>query len=179
MPSHHQKQSPRCLTLLTCQIICVSCNQTCMLPFLGIYIESWFEVLWPSFVNSDGHADLSARGFSLFHKLNSTRLSASQISKTSRLLISSSSKAIQGIHALCTSAIFFIALLYEMHSPLTGTYNCRSRGQEIIHVDWKHALQVNGHFMAKLDPLKIDARPTPIELDPTLYGFSDKDLDRE
>lgn len=33
--------------------------------------------------------------------------------------------------------------------------------------------------MAKLDPLKLDQRPTPIELDPELYGFTDKDLDRE
>ena len=41
------------------------------------------------------------------------------------------------------------------------------------------ALQVNGHFMADLDPLGLDRRPMPIELDPALYGFSDKDLDRE
>ena len=39
--------------------------------------------------------------------------------------------------------------------------------------------QVNGHFMAKLDPLGLDRRPTPVELDPALYGFTDKDLDRE
>ena len=39
--------------------------------------------------------------------------------------------------------------------------------------------QVNGHFMADLDPLGLDRRPMPIELDPALYGFSDKDLDRE
>ena len=39
--------------------------------------------------------------------------------------------------------------------------------------------QVNGHFMANLDPLGLDKRPMPIELDPALYGFSDKDLDRE
>jgi 2-oxoglutarate dehydrogenase E1 component len=41
------------------------------------------------------------------------------------------------------------------------------------------AYQVNGHFMAKLDPLGLDQRPTPVELDPALYGFSDDDLDRE
>lgn len=40
-------------------------------------------------------------------------------------------------------------------------------------------LQVNGHFMANLDPLGLDRRPMPVELDPALYGFSDKDLDRE
>jgi len=38
---------------------------------------------------------------------------------------------------------------------------------------------VNGHFKAKLDPLGLDERPVPLELDPALYGFSDKDLDRE
>ena len=42
-----------------------------------------------------------------------------------------------------------------------------------------YGMQVNGHFMSKLDPLKLDQRPTPIELDPNLYGFTDKDLDRE
>ena len=41
------------------------------------------------------------------------------------------------------------------------------------------AVQVNGHFMAKLDPLGLDERPTPVELDPALYGFGDKDMDRE
>ena len=41
------------------------------------------------------------------------------------------------------------------------------------------APQVNGHFMAQLDPLGIDMRPVPVELDPALYGFTDKDLDRE
>ena len=33
--------------------------------------------------------------------------------------------------------------------------------------------------MAKTDPLGLDDRKLPIELDPQLYGFSDKDLDRE
>ena len=33
--------------------------------------------------------------------------------------------------------------------------------------------------MAKVDPLGLDERKLPIELDPQLYGFSDKDLDRE
>lgn len=42
-----------------------------------------------------------------------------------------------------------------------------------------HCSQVNGHFMAQTDPLKLDQRPTPIELDPNLYAFTDKDLDRE
>lgn len=38
---------------------------------------------------------------------------------------------------------------------------------------------MNGHFKAKLDPLGLDARPVPLELDPALYGFSKEDLDRE
>ena len=41
------------------------------------------------------------------------------------------------------------------------------------------ALQVNGHYIAKLDPLGLDQRPMPVELDLALYGFSDKDMDRE
>ena len=41
------------------------------------------------------------------------------------------------------------------------------------------AFQVNGHAMAQLDPLGLDARPVPIELDPALYGFTEADLDRE
>ena len=40
-------------------------------------------------------------------------------------------------------------------------------------------VQVNGHFLANLDPLGLDERPTPAELDPALYGFTDKDMDRE
>jgi len=40
-------------------------------------------------------------------------------------------------------------------------------------------VQVNGHFMAKLDPLGLAHWPMPVELDPALYGFTDKDLDRE
>ena len=39
--------------------------------------------------------------------------------------------------------------------------------------------QVNGHYMARLDPLGLDQRPMPVELDPALYGFTEKDLDRE
>lgn len=41
------------------------------------------------------------------------------------------------------------------------------------------AAQVNGHFAANLDPLGLDTRPLPTELDPAFYGFTDKDLDRE
>jgi 2-oxoglutarate dehydrogenase E1 component len=38
---------------------------------------------------------------------------------------------------------------------------------------------VSGHYAADLDPLNLDNRAKPIELDPALYGFSDADLDRE
>jgi 2-oxoglutarate dehydrogenase E1 component len=41
------------------------------------------------------------------------------------------------------------------------------------------AYQTQGHFAANLDPLKMDNRAPPIVLDPALYGFTDKDLDRE
>ncbi|KAF7820480.1 2-oxoglutarate dehydrogenase, mitochondrial-like [Senna tora] len=41
------------------------------------------------------------------------------------------------------------------------------------------AYQVNGHMKAKLDPLGLEQRATPEELDPALYGFSEADLDRE
>lgn len=41
------------------------------------------------------------------------------------------------------------------------------------------AYQVNGHMKAKLDPLNLDDRKMPMELDPALYGFTEADLDRE
>lgn len=41
------------------------------------------------------------------------------------------------------------------------------------------AYQVNGHMKAKLDPLGLEQREIPVELDPALYGFTEADLDRE
>ncbi|MCO5602599.1 hypothetical protein L7F22_056733 [Adiantum nelumboides] len=41
------------------------------------------------------------------------------------------------------------------------------------------AYQVNGHMKARLDPLNLDERQVPIDLDPALYGFTEADLDRE
>lgn len=41
------------------------------------------------------------------------------------------------------------------------------------------AYQVNGHMKAKLDPLGLDKRTPPEDLDPALYGFTEADLDRE
>ncbi|KAK7837834.1 2-oxoglutarate dehydrogenase [Quercus suber] len=41
------------------------------------------------------------------------------------------------------------------------------------------AYQVNGHTKAKLDPLGLEEREIPAELDPALYGFTEADLDRE
>lgn len=41
------------------------------------------------------------------------------------------------------------------------------------------AYQVNGHMKAKLDPLGLEERPIPEDLDLSLYGFSEADLDRE
>ncbi len=39
--------------------------------------------------------------------------------------------------------------------------------------------QVMGHYAANLDPLGLDQRPPPAELDPAFYGFGEADLDRE
>lgn len=41
------------------------------------------------------------------------------------------------------------------------------------------AYQVNGHMKAKLDPLGLEQREIPEDLDPALYGFTEADLDRE
>ena len=38
---------------------------------------------------------------------------------------------------------------------------------------------MSGHFAARLDPLNIWDRPNPAVLDPTTYGFSEADMDRE
>lgn len=56
--------------------------------------------------------------------------------------------------------------------PNAGAYP-----QHLLHM--LTVFQVNGHYVAKLDPLGIDQRPMPVELDLALYGFSDKDMDRE
>ena len=56
--------------------------------------------------------------------------------------------------------------------------SCNVRVPDLTHAGTPCA-QVNGHFMATLDPLGLDQRPTPVELDPALYGFTDKDMDRE
>ncbi|XP_021295901.1 2-oxoglutarate dehydrogenase, mitochondrial-like [Herrania umbratica] len=39
--------------------------------------------------------------------------------------------------------------------------------------------QVNGHLKANLDPLCLEEREIPDELDPAFYGFTETDLDRE
>jgi len=41
------------------------------------------------------------------------------------------------------------------------------------------AYQVNGHMKAKLDPLGLEERKVPDELDLAFYGFTEADLDRE
>ncbi|CAD5172470.1 unnamed protein product [Musa acuminata subsp. malaccensis] len=41
------------------------------------------------------------------------------------------------------------------------------------------AYQVNGHMKAKLDPLGLEEREIPEDLDLGLYGFTEADLDRE
>lgn len=41
------------------------------------------------------------------------------------------------------------------------------------------AYQVNGHVKSKLDPLGLENRAAPPELDPKSYGFTDADMERE
>ncbi|KAL9250291.1 2-oxoglutarate dehydrogenase, mitochondrial-like protein, partial [Drosera capensis] len=41
------------------------------------------------------------------------------------------------------------------------------------------AYQVNGHMKTKLDPLGLEERQIPEDLNPELYGFTEADLDRE
>lgn len=71
----------------------------------------------------------------------------------------------------------------ETHLP---PLSAASLSSQTIHESMKLLLlvrgyQVNGHFMANLDPLGLDDRAAsaPSELDPATYGFSEADLDRE
>jgi 2-oxoglutarate dehydrogenase E1 component len=41
------------------------------------------------------------------------------------------------------------------------------------------AYQVSGHMKARLDPLNLDIRAVPAELDPASYGSSAADMDKE
>ena len=41
------------------------------------------------------------------------------------------------------------------------------------------AYQISGHSIANLDPLALEERAMPISLDPSLYGFSEDDMDRD
>ncbi|KAK1434686.1 hypothetical protein QVD17_00435 [Tagetes erecta] len=41
------------------------------------------------------------------------------------------------------------------------------------------AYQFHGHMKAKLDPLGLEQREIPADLDPEFYGFNESDLDRE
>jgi 2-oxoglutarate dehydrogenase E1 component len=41
------------------------------------------------------------------------------------------------------------------------------------------AYQISGHSIANLDPLALDEREMPISLDPSLYGFTEDDMDRD
>jgi hypothetical protein len=73
----------------------------------------------------------------------------------------------------------------------TGKHEAAATGQVLpgqrIRISSIHAacnyrsecLQVLGHFAADLDPLKLDKRAPPVELDPAFFGFTDADLDRE
>jgi 2-oxoglutarate dehydrogenase E1 component len=68
----------------------------------------------------------------------------------------------------------------EVTSPLTHAAISNQTIQESMRLLLMvRAYQVNGHFAANLDPLGLDNRPTPQDLDPEYYGFTEKDLDRE
>ena len=41
------------------------------------------------------------------------------------------------------------------------------------------SFQLSGHSIANLDPLNMEVREVPITLDPSLYGFTEDDMDRE
>ncbi|GAB4819819.1 hypothetical protein N2152v2_006865, partial [Parachlorella kessleri] len=73
---------------------------------------------------------------------------------------------------------------FEMGESTTQPLTAAAISNQTIHESMRlllmvRAYQVNGHFASNLDPLGLDERPLPIELDPAFYGFTDKDLDRE
>jgi len=41
------------------------------------------------------------------------------------------------------------------------------------------AYQINGHSIANLDPLSLSNHEVPVSLDPSLYGFTEADMDRD
>ena len=72
------------------------------------------------------------------------------------------------------------------HAPVASSYASSSSAvsSQTIQESMRllllvRAYQVNGHSMASLDPLELDAPKIPVELDPALYGFTENDLDRE
>ncbi|MEW5306228.1 MAG: hypothetical protein WDW36_008709 [Sanguina aurantia] len=65
-------------------------------------------------------------------------------------------------------------------SPMTAAAISNQSIQESMRlILLVRAYQVMGHFAATLDPLHLDDRVSPTELDPTFFGFKDSDLDRE
>ena len=84
---------------------------------------------------------------------------------TSTVLLKSLNAVRHSQHAAGDASAPLESSLGSLSCSITDTLSC-----------W---LQVNGHYMAKLDPLGLDKRPMPVELDPALYGFSDRDMDKE
>ena len=73
---------------------------------------------------------------------------------------------------------------YESGESAVAPLTAAALSAQTIHESMKllllvRAYQVNGHFMADLDPLGLDPRPAPTELHPATYGFTEADLDRE
>ncbi|KAK3256664.1 hypothetical protein CYMTET_34209 [Cymbomonas tetramitiformis] len=64
-------------------------------------------------------------------------------------------------------------------APIEGLANSQGIQESMRLLLLLRAYQVQGHLAANLDPLGLDPREPPIELDPALYGFTEADLDRE
>lgn len=73
---------------------------------------------------------------------------------------------------------------YEQHSPVLGAslpmlrHVLEAAGADPPVPVHRHH-QVSGHFACHLDPLGLDKRTPPAELDPAFYGFTEADMDKE
>lgn len=91
-----------------------------------------------------------------------------------------SSLADIGVPAVAVAEAFDAFERGEVASPLAAAAVSNQTIQESMRLLLMvRAYQVMGHFAANLDPLGISNRPTPAELEPEFYGFTEKDLDRE
>ncbi|XP_054785340.1 uncharacterized protein LOC129291823 isoform X1 [Prosopis cineraria] len=75
--------------------------------------------------------------------------------------------------------IFFTNYLGQKKSIISSEISTQTIQDSMSLMLLIRAYQVNGHLKAKLDPLGLAERDIPTELDPSYYGFSENDLDRE